>query len=280
MAGLLQDLRYALRQLRKSPGFNVSAVFILALMVGAASAVVSVIYAELIRPLPYANPERIFCLQPYAAEGYQQSVSYPDYIDWRRENHAFSALAAYGAVSSNFEGPAGPAAIPTVAATDDFFNVLGVSPILGRTFAPGEDLPGGNNVVVLSYEVWKQDFAAQQSAIGRQVKINGTPGTVIGVMPAGFRFPITSRSAIYRAVVDERVVRVEKKKVKFIDDPLYHQPDAAGAIEAIVDQEVIGEEHHLPQTRSLYESLLRLLWRRGYRYLAAETFTETIITRA
>src|SRR5205823_3633829 len=109
MNGLLQDLRYALRQLRKSPGFNVSAVFILALMVGAASAVFSVIYAELIRPLPYANPERIFCLQPYAAEGYQQSVSYPDYIDWRRENHAFSALAAYGAVSSNFEGPAGPA---------------------------------------------------------------------------------------------------------------------------------------------------------------------------
>src|SRR5438128_3784688 len=128
MTGLLQDLRYALRQLRKSTGFTVAAIVILALMVGAASAVFSVIYAELIRPLPYANPERIVYLQPYAAEGYQQSVSYPDYIDWRRENRAFSALAAYGAVSSNFVGPAGPAAIPTVSATGEFFSVLGVSP--------------------------------------------------------------------------------------------------------------------------------------------------------
>lgn len=197
MNKVFQDIRYALRQLRKSPGFTAAAVFILALMVGAASAVFSVIYAELIRPLPYAHSEQIFHLQPYAPEGYQQSVSYPDYVDWRRQNHAFSGLAAYGVVSSNFEGPAGPIAVPTVAATQDFFPVLGVNPILGRTFAPGEDLPRGSNVVVLSYEIWQQDFGGRRAAIGRQVKINGTSCIVVGVMPAGFRFPISNIGAIY-----------------------------------------------------------------------------------
>src|SRR5262245_25394820 len=197
MTGLLQDLRYALRQLRKSPGFTAAAIVILALMVGAASAVFSVIYAELIRPLPYDRPEKIFHLQTYAAEGYEQPASYPEYVDWRRDNHTFSGLAGYGVVSTNFEGPGGPIAVPAVAATEDFFNVLSINPLLGRTFAPGEDQPGGNNVVVLSYETWQQDFGGQRSAIGREVKINGTPCTVIGVMPADFRFPITSRSAIY-----------------------------------------------------------------------------------
>jgi putative ABC transport system permease protein len=174
------------------------------------SAVFSVIYAVLIRSLPYDHPEKIFYLNTYAPEGYQQPSSYPEYLDWRRENHVFSALAGFGTVSSNFESPAGPVAVPTVATTDNFFDVFGVSPILGRTFAPGEDQPGKNDVVVLSYEVWQQDFGGQRTAVGQTVKLNGRPYTVIGVMPAGFRFPIASRNAIYtalhipKALIEER----------------------------------------------------------------------------
>ncbi len=201
MTTFLYDLRYAIRQLRKSPGFTVTAVLTLALAVGAASAVFSVIYAVLIRPLPYDHPEKIFYLNSYALEGYQQPTSYPEYLDWRRENHSFSALAGFSAGflpgSSNLEGPAGPVALSTVATTDNFFDVFGVHPLIGRTFAPGEDQPGKNDVVVLSYEVWQQNFGGKRNAIGQTVKLNGSPYTVIGVMPAGFRFPVNSRNAIY-----------------------------------------------------------------------------------
>ena len=204
MTSLLQDLRFAIRQLRKSPGFTVTAVLTLALAVGAASAVFSVIYAVLIRPLPYDHPEKIFYLKTYVPQGYQQPSSYPEYLDWQRENHVFSALAGYSTIffsgSSNFEGPSGPVALSTVATTDNFFDVFGVHPLIGRTFAPGKDQPGKNDVVVLSYEVWQQNFGGQRTALGQTVKLNGSPSTVIGVMPAGFRFPVDSLNAIYTPI--------------------------------------------------------------------------------
>jgi len=200
MSGLYQDLLYALRQLHKYPGFTGTATLTLAFAIGAASSVFSVVYSELIRPLPYDRPEKIFYLESYAPEGYTQPASYPEYQDWRRENHVFSSLAGFSTFlpgSSNLEGPAGPVALPTVATTDNFFDVFGVKPIIGRTFAPGEDLPGKNDLIVLSYEVWRQDFGANPDAVGQSVKLNGAAYTVIGVMPSGFRFPVNARNAIY-----------------------------------------------------------------------------------
>jgi putative ABC transport system permease protein len=198
MRGLLQDLRYALRQLRKNSAFSATVVITLALAIGVSTAVFSVIYATLIRPLPYSHPDRISYLVTYSPQGYTQPASYPEYLDWRRDNHAFSALAAFNAYgSANVEGSAGPVALPRVLATDNFFDVFGVAPFLGRTFAPGEDQPGRDDVMVLSYEVWQQYFGSRADAIGRAVKIDGLPYTVIGVMPAGFRFPINLRDAIY-----------------------------------------------------------------------------------
>jgi putative ABC transport system permease protein len=198
MTGLAQDLRYALRQLRKSPGFAVTAVVTLALAVGITTAVFSVIYAELIRPLPYNHPEQIFYLQTWSPQGYTQPASYPEYLDWRHDNHVFSAIAAYNdGDSANFEGPTGPVALGRVNTTDNFFDVFGVAPILGRTFAPGEDQPGKSDVVVLSYEVWREHFQSQRDAIGETVRLGGHPYTVIGVMPAGFRYPIGDRNVVY-----------------------------------------------------------------------------------
>jgi putative ABC transport system permease protein len=198
MQSFLQDFRYAIRQLKKSPGFGVTVIATLALSVGITAAVFSVLYAMVVRPLPYNQPDRIVYLHTYSPQGYNQPASYPEYLDWRRMDHSFSALAAYNDFSNvNFEGPTGPVALHAVQASDNFFDVFGVNAILGRTFASGEDQDGRNDVVVLSYEIWQQFFGAQKSVIGQKVKLDGKPYTVIGVLPAGFRWPVGKINAIY-----------------------------------------------------------------------------------
>ena len=197
MTGLAQDVRYALRQIRKRPGFTTTVVFTLAMAIGVSTAVFSVIYAMLIRPLPYDRSDRIFSLQTWSPQGYTQPASYPEYLDWRRENHVFSALAAFNSYGANFEGPSGPVAVPKVSGTDNFFEIFGVAPYLGRTFSAGADQPGRDDIAVLSYEAWQQYFGSQAGAISQTIKLDGLPYTVIGVMPAGFRYPISVRGAIY-----------------------------------------------------------------------------------
>ena len=195
---MLADLKFAWRQLRKSPGFGAAVIATLALSIGITTAVFSVLYAMVIRPLPYRDPGRIVALAPRSPQGYTQPASYPEYLDWRRMNHEFSALAGYSSYGSlNFEGPAGPIALHSVEGTDNFFDAFGVSPILGRTFAAGEDEDGKNDVVVLSYEVWRQFFSGDAGVAGRKVNLDGRAYTIIGVMPAGFRFPISRVNAVY-----------------------------------------------------------------------------------
>jgi len=197
MNGLMQDVRYAFRQVYKAPGFAATAIVTLALAIGVTTAVFTVIDAVMIRPLPFDHPEEIFYLQTNSPQGYLQPSSYPEYLEWRRENEVFSALAGYSSGSANFEGPAGPVALQSVSTTDNYFDVFGVRPILGRTFAAGEDQPGKNDVAVLSYELWQQAFGGQASALGQTIKLNGGAYTVIGVMPASFRYPLRMRGAIY-----------------------------------------------------------------------------------
>ncbi len=198
LQSFVQDFRYAIRQLRKSPGFGLTVITTLALSVGITAAIFSVLYAMVIRPLPYSHPDRIVALHTYSPEGYTQPASWPEYEDWRRMGSSFSALAAYNDSSSvNFEGPSGPIAFHAVQTSDNFFNVFGINPILGRTFVSGEDQDGKNDIVVLSYEIWQQTFGGQNNVIGQKVKLDGRPYTIIGVMPAGFRFPIGKLNAIY-----------------------------------------------------------------------------------
>jgi putative ABC transport system permease protein len=198
MQGTLQDLRYAIRQLRKAPGFSLTIILTIALTISLTAAIFSVLYAVLIRPLPYRQPERIVAVQPRSAQGNAQLVSYPDYLDWRQMNGGFQTLAAYKSVGSvNFENSEGPAPLPLVSATDNFFDVFGVPPLLGRAFAAGEDQPGRNDVVVLSHEVWRHRFGSRASVIGEAVKLDGRPYSVIGVMPAAFRFPLNEADTLY-----------------------------------------------------------------------------------
>jgi putative ABC transport system permease protein len=198
LGSIAQDLRFGVRQVVKAPGFGFIVILTLALSIGITSAVFSVLYAMLIQPLPYHDVSRIVALDTRSANGGTQFASYPEYVDWRRMAHSFSAMAGFQSLGTvGLEGGAGPVVLREVQGTDNFFDVFGVPAILGRTFLPGEEADGRNDVVVLSYEVWQEDFGGRDSIIGQRVKMDGMAYTVIGVMPAGFRFPINLANGVY-----------------------------------------------------------------------------------
>ena len=199
MTSLLQDARYALRQLRRAPGFAVLTVLTLALGIGSATAVFSVIDAVLLRPLPFAHQDRLVFPDTHARAGYNQPWSYLSYVDARAQLKTFEALAGYtDYLKVNLESPSGPVSLTSVRGTDNFFTVFGIKPLLGRTFVAGEDQPGRDNVAVLSYEVWQTNFGGRSDVVSKPIRLDGVPSTVIGVMPAGFRFPLSARNAIYK----------------------------------------------------------------------------------
>ena len=198
MQTLLQDIRFALRQLLRAPAFAIVAIVTLALSIGLATAVFSVLDATIIRPLPYHNPDEIVRLVTYSPQGYTQPASWPQYLDWRNQISTLSAIAGYESSSANLESGSGASPVRAIYTTDSFFDIFGVPPVLGRTFRPGEDQSGHNDVVILSYELWQQSFGGRLDVIGSTLKVDGIPNIVVGVMPAGFRFPLTASNALYR----------------------------------------------------------------------------------
>jgi predicted permease len=194
----IQDMSYSLRQLRKSPGFALTLILTLALSVGAATAVFCVLDAVVLRPLPYANPDRIINFDTHSGAGYMQPASWPSYKDERAQATSFTALAGYFKWRDvAVVAPNGPAVLPAMNTSDNFFDVFGVHPLLGRTFLPGEQVAGKNDVVVLGYDTWMKEFGGAASAIGSPLSIDGRVYTVIGVMPAGFHFPLNLREGVY-----------------------------------------------------------------------------------
>jgi len=194
---ILYDLRYALHQLRQSPGFAITAILTLALGIGVSAAMFSVIDAVILRPLPYKNADRVVLVQARAAN-YEHPESWPEYQDMRRLNRTFSVLAGVrddGGVTLSQGNQA--IYLHSVRGTDNFFDLYGVKPLLGRTYLPGEDQNGRNDVVVLSYEVWQQSFGGEKNVVGKIVHLDGAPTTVIGVMPAGFRVRFDARNVVY-----------------------------------------------------------------------------------
>jgi putative ABC transport system permease protein len=195
---LWRDVNYAVRQLRKSPAFTITAVLTLALGIGAAASVFSVLDAVVLSPLPYKNVDRIVRIKTKAAANYEQPESWPEYQDLRRLNSTFSVVAGigYGGGATLTQG-GNAIYLHAVQGTDNFFDLYGVRPLLGRTYLPGEDQNGKNDVAVLSYEVWQQDFGGRKSIVGQTVSLDGTPYTVIGVMPAGFRVLLDTPNVVY-----------------------------------------------------------------------------------
>jgi putative ABC transport system permease protein len=196
---VLQDLRFALRQLRHAPGFGLTVALTLALSVGVATAVFCVVDTVILRPLPYAQPERIVSIQSVSQSGYTQPASWPSFRDERIQARGFAALAGFNDFfQATVETPAaGPVLLDTVHSTDNFFDVFGVRPLLGRTWLPGEEQDGKNQIAVLSYDVWQTYFGGDRNILNQPVKMDGIAYTVVGVMPAGFRYPLSLRNVIY-----------------------------------------------------------------------------------
>jgi putative ABC transport system permease protein len=186
MSTVGQDLRYSLRTLRKSPGFAAAAVGILALGIGANTALFSVVDAVLLRPLPFPEPGRIMRLEeaPPPPAGSLRAASPADYFDWRAQSHSFAALAAYRGGSLTLTGGQEPEALTAATVMGDFFSVLAIQPVLGRTFAPGEEEPGHDDVVILSQALWQSRFGSDPQILGRTLVLDGRRYTVVGVMPA------------------------------------------------------------------------------------------------
>jgi len=195
MTSLGQDLRYGWRALRKSPGFTAVAVLVLALGIGANTAIFSVVNAVLLRPLPFDQPDRLVQLYHVPPQASFPgipifSVSPANFLDWRAQAHSFEDMSAYGFGLYTLTGTGRPEAIRTVAVTDGFFSILHAQPLLGRVFAEGEDQAGRDHEVVLSYDLWRTRFAANPLIAGSTIQLNGEPYTVAGVMRPGFGFPI------------------------------------------------------------------------------------------
>src|ERR1019366_635506 len=192
MRSLVDDLRYAIRQMFKSPGFAAVAVITLALGIGANTAVFSVIDAVILRPLPYDKPERLISAQSAGTQNPQaRSMSYPDFFDWRAQNRTLERLVSYHDNSFTLTGLSRPMRVEGQIVSWDLLPTLGVTPELGRGFTADEEKQG-TRVVLISHALWVDQFGADPSVLGRSVKLSGDSFTVIGVMPASFRFPVTA----------------------------------------------------------------------------------------
>jgi len=188
---ILQDIQYGLRMLRKNPGFTAVAVLTLALGIGANTAIFSVVNAVILRPPPFPNSEQLVTLFERDREkGYDQNApAAANYLDWRAQNNVFSQIAAYGGGEYNLTGDQRPERVEVAGVTANLFPLLGIAPLLGRTFATEEQQPGHDQVVVLSYGLWEERFGGRSDIVGKSITVNGRACTVIGVMPPGFVFP-------------------------------------------------------------------------------------------
>src|SRR4051812_19446449 len=188
----MNDLRYAFRQLIKAPSFSATAIIALALGIGATTAMFAVIYAFLLRPLPYADPDKLVMLQSRGTRtGNDLGVNYLDFIDWQKQNRSFSHSAFFNLRwNGNLESPGGMTeTLKTTFTTANLFSLLGVQPIIGRDLTRADDDPKAAKVMLISERLWKKSLGRDPNIIGRDIRLDGTPRTVVGVMPAGFRFP-------------------------------------------------------------------------------------------
>src|SRR5213079_1173610 len=187
----MNDLTLALRQLRKSPGFTFVAVLTLALGIGANTAIFSIVNAVLLRPLPYPNADRIMVLSESSGPGQDYSVALPDYFDWRNDNKVFEHLACTHKESRNLSGIPGrePERVSCASVTRNFFDVIGLSPEIGRVFSADEDKVGAPPVAVISDRLWQHAFNRDSSVIGRSITLHDSNYTVIGVMPPQLTSP-------------------------------------------------------------------------------------------
>jgi putative ABC transport system permease protein len=187
--GLMQDIRFGLRMLRKNLGFTTIAVLTLALGIGANTSIFSVVYGVLLQPLPYRDAADLILLNETTPRVGTVSVSYPNFLDWRAETSQFSQMAAVSVVGFNLAGVNQPEVIRGQAVSPNFLSMLGVKPFLGRDFDPSEEKAGASPVLLLSYSLWQSHFGADPSALGQSIMLDGRGYAIVGVLPPNFRWP-------------------------------------------------------------------------------------------
>jgi len=190
MGTLIEDVRYGLRMLRKNPGFTAIALLTLALGIGANTAVFSIVNGVLLNPLPFPDPDKLVVLfesKPNFKEG---SISYPNFLDWQRGNHAFSSIAAYRPDSFSLTGDREPQQVQGKMVSADFFSILGVNPLMGRAFTAQEDQLGAGRVVLISSGFWKRKLGSSPDVLSRRIVLDGEGYTIIGVIPVGFHLTL------------------------------------------------------------------------------------------
>ena len=193
MNTLLQDIRFGLRMLLKSPSVSIVATIALALGIGANTAIFSVVNAVLLRPLPFPNSDSLVALfETDLQRGLQRGThSYPNFMDVRAQNTVFERVSSYHSSDFILSGRGEPARLQGSVVTADLFPLLGVQPMLGRTFLPDDDKPSENGrVIILSQPLFQKRFNSDPSILNQAITLNGINFTVVGVMPAGFEFPI------------------------------------------------------------------------------------------
>ena len=206
MDTLWQDLRYGLRMMAKNPGFTIVAVLALTLGIGANTAIFSVIDAVILRPLPFASSDRLVAVWSTNTQRgiSRNSASYPDFIDWRSQSRSFDGMAAWHDSDFTLTGSGDPAHLYGVVVSPGLFPMLGASPLLGRNFLPEEEDPGKAKIhpVILSHFMWQGRFSSDPNVIGKNITLDGLPFTIVGVMPAGFQYPIQAKNAdLWMAIV-------------------------------------------------------------------------------
>ena len=185
---LLQDLRYAVRMLLKNPGFAIVAVLTLALGIGANAAIFSVVHGVLLQRLPFSNGDRLVQLQEAVGPERSNPVSYPNFLDWKAQNHVFEKMAAYGDAEYIVNVSEKSERVLGEIVTEDYFPVLGVTAALGRTFLPEENqVPGAHAVAVIGYGFWQRVYGSDAQILGKSIRVNGANFTIVGVAPRGFR---------------------------------------------------------------------------------------------
>ena len=191
----MNDLRFAIRQLIKDPGFTVIAIMALALGIGANTAIFSVVNAVLLRPLPYPQPDRLVLLRESTSTFPNGSVSYPNYLDWRSSQRSFTDLALTRRETFNFSivgGTGSPERVGGGRVTSNFLAVTGLTPIMGRDLTEADDVPGAAPVLLISERLWKSKFGSNPKVLGEKVMLDGIASEIVGVMPDALRFPRTA----------------------------------------------------------------------------------------
>jgi len=192
LATLLEDLRYGLRTLRNAPGFTLVALVSLALGIGANTAIFSIVKAVLLKPLPFPDPDRLVTLwasNPHNPGDEIMPVTPADFEDWRQRTHFFAEIGASYDVQKSLTGAGEPEALDGYAFAAKVFHVLGITPLLGRTFTAEEDRLGADRVVVLAYSLWQSKFGGDRGVVGKAIVLDGQSYTVLGIMPPGFHYP-------------------------------------------------------------------------------------------